>query len=66
MSKMYDVCVGVNYTDKQSGEEKTRWTKLGVAFLSDDGEKIGIQLDALPAVGGSLQAFAKKPKQDNQ
>ena len=63
MSKMYDVCIGNKYTDKATGEEKTRWTRIGVAFLNDDGEKIGIQLDAMPIGNGNLQAFAKKPKE---
>jgi len=37
------------WIDKKTGEEKTKWVTLGVAFLNDDKKKYPtIQLDALP------------------
>ena len=36
------------YIDKKTGEEKTKWVTLGVAFLNDEKKYPTIQLDALP------------------
>ena len=42
--KMYDVVSG----RKVVGQEKKRWTNVGVAFEGDDGKISGIKLNALP------------------
>ena len=62
-----DVCVGIPYNDKQTGEEKKRWTRVGVCFLNKDeqnGElKVSFVLDANPSPGMNLIAFKRKPKE---
>ena len=42
--KMYDVVSG----RKVPGQDKKRWTNVGVAFEGDDGKISGIKLNALP------------------
>jgi len=42
--KMYDVVSG----RKVIGQDKKRWTNVGVAFEGDDGKITGIKLNALP------------------
>jgi len=42
--KMYDVVSG----RKVVGQDKKRWTNVGVAFEGDDGKITGIKLNALP------------------
>ena len=42
--KMYDVVSG----RKVIGQDKKRWTNVGVAFEGDDGRITGIKLNALP------------------
>lgn len=64
MPKIYDLCVGSTYQDKATGQDKTRWTKLGVMREKDNGG-FTIFLDALPLTN-MIQAFEKKPKEDNQ
>ncbi len=61
MGKIYDLCVGNNYEDKSTGQQKTRWTRIGVMFEKDNGG-FSIQLDAAPLTG-SVQAFERKPKE---
>lgn len=64
--KRQDVCFGVKYTDG-SGQEKTRWTKVGKAFYNDRGG-ISIKFDALPAGmwDGWVQLFDEKEPGQNQ
>ena len=42
--KMYDVVSG----RKVIGQEKKRWTNVGIAFEDGDGKITGIKLNALP------------------
>ena len=42
--KMYDVVSG----RKVSGQDKKRWTNVGIAFEDGDGKITGIKLNALP------------------
>ena len=42
--KYYDVVSG----RKVIGQDKKRWTNVGVAFEGDDGKITGIKLNALP------------------
>ena len=58
--KMYDVVSG----RKVPGQEKKRWTNVGVAFEGDDGRISGIKLNALPLPNKDgdvwLQCFEQK------
>ena len=62
---MYDLTVGSTYQDKNTGTDKTRWTKIGVMREKDNGQGFTIFLDALPLTN-MVQAFEKKPKDENQ
>ena len=60
--KMYDVVSG----RKVIGQEKKRWTNVGVAFEGDDGKITGIKLNALPLQNENgeiwLSLFEQKSK----
>ena len=63
MSNVFDVVGLTEYEDRKSGEKKTRYTRLGVAFpLKDGSPGMTVRLDALPVSG----AMIIKPKQDRQ
>ncbi len=49
----YDAFVVATYKDRETGTEKTRWLRAGVAFRNRD-ESLTVLLDALP-VSGKLQ-----------
>lgn len=49
------------YTVVPYGENKSRWTKLGVAFVSRDGKSISVQLDGAP-LNGKLLLRAPQPR----
>jgi hypothetical protein len=50
-AKRYDALTVREYQDKQSGETKARWTKIGVAFVSERDDSIKVMLDANPIDG---------------
>ena len=60
--KFYDVVSG----RKVVGQDKKRWTNVGVAFEGDDGKITGIKLNALPLQNENgevwLSLFEQKPK----
>ena len=60
--KYYDVVAG----RKVIGQDKKRWTNVGVAFEGDDGKITGIKLNALPLQNENgevwLSLFEQKPK----
>ena len=60
--KMYDVVSG----RKVIGQDKKRWTNVGVAFEGDDGRITGIKLNALPLQNENgevwLSLFEQKPR----
>tara|TARA_R100001086_G_C11717845_1_gene226068 strand:+ start:400 stop:639 length:240 start_codon:yes stop_codon:yes gene_type:complete len=59
---MYDVVSG----RKVIGQEKKRWTNVGIAFEGDDGRITGIKLNALPLQNENgevwLSLFEQKPR----
>lgn len=57
MNKRYDVCV----SEKSEKDDKTYYTTIGVAFLSDKGH-ISVKLRAHP-IGGEMVLFPAKPNQ---
>ena len=61
--KMYDVVSG----RKVVGQEKKRWTNVGIAFEGDDGKISGIKLNALPLQNENgevwLSLFEQKPRE---
>ena len=61
--KMYDVVSG----RKVPGQDKKRWTNVGIAFEGDDGKISGIKLNALPLQNENgeiwLSLFEQKPKE---
>ena len=60
MADIYDVVGTTEYQDKRTGEKKTRFTKLGVAFPLKSGDGFSLRLDALPVNGTAII----KPKKD--
>ena len=58
-----DVCTFETYLDKASGQEKKSWSKIGTAFVRDDGS-ISIKLIALP-LNGMMSVFERKQKQQS-
>ncbi|WP_144940716.1 hypothetical protein [Pseudomonas alabamensis] len=62
--KRYDVLSPHEY---MLGEEKkTRWTPVGVAFKTQDGEGFNIELTPNLAVSGRLVIREYKPKTDTK
>ena len=59
---MYDVVSG----RKVIGQDKKRWTNVGIAFEGDDGRITGIKLNALPLQNENgeiwLSLFEQKPR----
>ena len=64
--KMYDVVSG----RKVIGQDKKRWTNVGVAFEDGDGRITGIKLNALPLQNENgevwLSLFEQKPRDNVQ
>jgi hypothetical protein len=60
IKEIRDICCGSSYTDRY-GQNKTRWTKVGVMFIKEDG-KISMLFDAFPTQTNSLVAFEQKPR----
>ena len=60
--KFYDVVSG----RKVVGQDKYRWTNVGIAFEGDDGKITGIKLNALPLQNENgeiwLSLFEQKPR----
>lgn len=51
MADQFDALTVREYQDKQSGETKSRWTKIGAAFVSEKDGSIIVRLDATPLDG---------------
>jgi len=64
---MYDVLSPRKYTDK-SGQEKTTFLKLGVAFdnKNSDGFNIMLHANPLPDKDGEVRLICKKSKPKDQ
>lgn len=66
----HDLCLKTGeYSDRQTGEQKANWLKVGTVFKHDDGGT-SIKLDCLP-VGmpewkGWLNVFPRKDRQGQQ
>lgn len=60
---MKELFVIVPYTSK--GEEKKRWTKIGVAFVNKDGS-FNLKFDAYPANGGDVHMRDAESKEDRE
>ena len=68
MAYMGDVCTGRKYQDNQ-GQEKTKYTKIGVWFENDQGQ-LSVKLDALPMPDEKgecwLKLFVPQPQDGQQ
>ena len=60
MASRYDLKAISEYQDKATGERKTRYTKIGVAFATKDGSGFVLRFDALPKAD-VLMAEPKDP-----
>jgi hypothetical protein len=49
MATYYEAVAPREYTDKNTGEQKSTFTRIGVAFPFKEKEGFSIQLDAIPA-----------------
>jgi len=49
-NERYDVFVVENYEDS-AGEEKSNWSRVGVAFPHKDGDGLNLELRAIPVSG---------------
>lgn len=60
---MYDALSPRKYKDK-NGQEKTTFTKIGVAFANKDGDGFSLNLNAypLPDEKGEVRIVCKTPK----
>jgi hypothetical protein len=58
-TERYDVYVVENFSSQ--GEDRSSWTRVGVAFPHDDGKGFQVQLKALP-VDGKLVIRLHVPK----
>ena len=58
-TERYDVLVVENF--QSQGEDRSSWTRVGVAFPHDDGKGFQVQLKALP-VDGKLVIRLHVPK----
>lgn len=66
-SRPYKTAMAITgeYTDRQSGETKKRYTRMGTLLQSDDG-KLSLKLDAIPAGrdwDGWVSFFDIEPRQ---
>ena len=59
----FDVCVSTG-TYMKDGEERKRWSKIGVAFKGEDGSMYGT-IDMIPLTeGGKIKFTLFEPKDD--
>lgn len=58
-TERYDVLVVENF--QSQGEDRSSWTRVGVAFPHDDGKGFQVQLKALP-IDGKLVIRLHVPK----
>ncbi len=64
-STHFNVCVVTEKTDKETGEVKTFWTKVGAAFPSfKEGEGYRVQITDGISVSGQLVVIPPKAKPD--
>ena len=60
-TERYDVLVVENF--QSQGEDRSSWTRVGVAFPHDDGKGFQVQLKALPVDGKLvIQLHVPKPQ----
>ena len=52
------------WEDKATGEKKSDWTKVGVAFLHKDGKGINVVLSAFP-LDGKVVLRQHEPKENS-
>ena len=56
------------YTDKNTGETKTSWIRIGTLFREGD-DRFKVKLDCIPVgqmFGGWIQCFDDEPRKGNQ
>jgi hypothetical protein len=61
-AERFDAFTVREYTDKQSGEVRHDWNKIGVAFPNSDGKGFRIVLSALP-LDGVIVMRLNEPKE---
>ena len=54
------------YTDKQTGEERTSYTRIGVAWPMKNGDGYTVRLEAMPAPQDGEFVILLMPPKDNQ
>ena len=67
MNQRLDAVAVRKYTDKNTGEEKSQFTRIGVAWAFKEKEGYSVKLDAIPApVDGVFEIllFPPKPRDD--
>ncbi|OQW47461.1 MAG: hypothetical protein A4S09_15175 [Proteobacteria bacterium SG_bin7] len=68
MEKQYfDILVAKKYKSKVTGqpEKRTKWNRVGRAWLTKSGESLSFELFILPNVCYLIQSRNKKPDQEN-
>ena len=58
---MYDAFIAEKYEDKKTGEERARFTRIGVAFDSDKGG-FDLKLPAGIAISGTVHIRPRKDR----
>lgn len=63
-NKTYDILSVEEYTDKQSGEVKSRFTRVGVAFDNKDGNGQSLIIPAGISLSGRITTKLRTSKED--
>lgn len=63
MADRFDALTVREYQDRQSGETKSRWVKIGVGFVSEKDGSIKVMLDATPLDG---VVHLRRPRADGE
>lgn len=63
MAAAHDVLTTDEYQDKKTGETKTKWLRVGVAWPSRNGDGFDIRLNALPT---NAKLFVRPKREPGQ
>ena len=61
--ELRNIVTGRQY--EKDGQKKTQWFTIGTAFIHENGDKISLELSALP-VNGKAMLFKREAKGDQQ
>ena len=62
----YNLVIGEEYKDSQTGQKKTYWNKVGSAVRNENGEGFTLFINDQISISGRVCMFPKKDKADDQ